>query len=157
MSFGGGYLTGRELSIWKLRRDGLRQADIARRLGVKRQGINRTLLSIDSKVGQALTEAATLNKLDVWGVDLGNGIMEAYSQAHQVLAIVSFSEANGVQVWYLYEGNCSACNRVGACSSMLIAEAEERGMELSEEDLKAEPTELARRIFSKFTKIADLR
>jgi len=156
MSFGAGYLTGRELSIWKLRRDGLKQADIARRLGVQRQGINRALLSIDSKVGQALTEAATLNKLDVWGVNLEDGIMEAYSQAHQVPTVVSFSEANGVQIWYLYEGNCQACNRLGSCRAMLISEAEERGITLTDEDLEALPTDLARKIFSKYTNIVNL-
>ncbi len=157
MTFGGGYLTRRELSIWKLRRDGVRQAEMARRLGVQRQGINRALLGIDSKVGQALTEAATLSKLDIWGVNLEDGVMEAYSQAHQVPAIVSFSEANGVQVWYLYEGNCSSCNRIDSCRSMLTAEAGERGITLDEGDPSEEPTRLASKIFSRFVKIADLR
>lgn len=157
MSFGVGYLTGRELSIWKLRREGLRQAEIARRLGIQRQGVNRAFLSIDSKVGQALREAATLNKLDIWGVDLENGIMESYSQAYQVPVIVSFSEANGIQIWYLYEGNCQVCKRVGSCRAMLLAEAEERGVELTEEDLRAPPSRLARSIFSKFTNIVNLQ
>lgn len=101
-------------------------------------------------------EAATLNKLDVWGVNLEDGIMEAYSQAHQVPTIVSFSEANGVQIWYLYEGNCQACNRLGSCRAMLITEAEERGITLTDEDLKAQPTDLAKKIFSKYTNIVNL-
>ena len=156
MSFGAGYLTRRELSIWKLRRDGFRQADIARRLGVQRQGINRALLTIDSKMGQALTEAATLNRLDIWNIDLENGVMEAYSQAHQVPTVVSFSEANGVQIWYLYEGACQVCNRFGSCRAMLIAEARERGITLTDEDLEASPTDLARKIFSNYTNIVNL-
>jgi DNA-binding CsgD family transcriptional regulator len=155
MSLGGGYLTGRELSIWKLRRDGLKQADIAKRLGVQRQGINHALQGIDSKMGQALQMAAVLNKLDVWGVNIEEGLMEAYSQAHKVPVIVSFSEANGVQAWYLYEGKCDACNRSIQCRSMLVAEAEERGVKLSDEDRRLSPTKLARKIFAKYSKIVN--
>lgn len=153
MSFGTAYLTGRELAVWKLRRQGLKQADIAKKLGVKRQGINHALVGIDSKMGQAMREAAAINKLDIWGVDLKEGIMEAYSQAHQVPVIVSFSEANGVQAWYMYEGRCEACNRLSQCRSMLTAEAEERGVKLSEEDKRLSPTKLARKIFARYSRM----
>ena len=80
--------------------------------------------------GQALQEAAAFNKLDVWGVNLENGVMEAFSQALPVLVVVSF-EANGVQAWYFYEGRCEACNRLSQRRSMLLADAEERGARLS--------------------------
>ena len=156
MSFDAGYLTTRELEIWKLRRKGHKQVDIAEKLGVQRQGVNRSLLSIDSKIGQALNEAASLNKLDVWGVDLENGIIEAFSQAHQVPAIVSFSENNGVQVWYLYEGNCNTCNRLDQCKLMLLAEAEERDVVLTEEEKEACPTDIAKKIFTKYSKLVKL-
>jgi predicted XRE-type DNA-binding protein len=153
MSFGAAYLTGRELSVWKLRRDGLKQADIAKRLGVQRQGVNHTLVGIDSKIGQALQEAAALNKLDVWGVHLDDGVMEAFSQAHQVPVIVSFSEANGIQAWFLYEGKCNTCNRLSQCKSMLLAEAEERGVKLSDEEKLLAPTKLARKIFARYSRM----
>jgi hypothetical protein len=156
MSFEAAYLTGRELNVWKLRREGLKQADIAKRLGVQRQGINHTLVGIDSKIGQALQEAATFNKLDVWGVHLEEGIMEAFSQAHQVPVIVSFSEANGVQAWFLYEGKCDACNRLGQCRSMLLAEAEERGVKLSDEDKRLSPTRLTRKIFTRYSRMINV-
>ncbi|TRO54885.1 hypothetical protein E2P71_03545 [Candidatus Bathyarchaeota archaeon] len=156
MSFGAAYLTGRELNVWKLRRQGLKQADIAKKLGVQRQGINHTLVGIDSKIGQALQEAAAFNKLDVWGVSLENGIMEAFSQALQVPVIVSFSEANGVQAWYFYEGRCEACNRLIQCRSMLLADAEERGLKLSEEDKRLSPTMLARKIYSRYSRMLNV-
>lgn len=151
MSVQSGYLTPKQLFIWGLRRRGLRQAEIARRMGVQRQGINRALLSIDSKVEKALIESAQLNKLDIRRIDSVNGILKAYSQAYQVPVIISFTEANGVQLWYLYEGRCHECNRRQACRRMLEAEAEERGIELTERDEKLTPTLLAKKIFSKYS------
>jgi transcriptional regulator with XRE-family HTH domain len=151
MSFQSAYLTPRQASIWGMRRKGIKQADIARRLGVQRQGINRAFMAIDSKVGKALAEAARLNKLNVYRVDSVNGILEAFSPVYKVPVIISFSMANGVQVWYLYEGRCNECERTGTCRKVLRAEAEERKIQLSEEDEKLSPTLLARKIFSKYS------
>ncbi|UCE16859.1 MAG: hypothetical protein JSV12_04455 [Candidatus Bathyarchaeota archaeon] len=153
MSFESAYLTLRQASIWGMRRKGVKQAEIARRMGVQRQGINRAFMAIDSKVGKALVEAARLNKLSVYRVDLVNGILEAYSPVYKVPVIISFSEANGVQVWYLYEGKCNECERTGTCRKVLRAEAEERNIQLSEEDNKLPPTLLARKIFSKYSEM----
>lgn len=153
VSFQSGYLTPKQTKIWSLRRRGMPQAEIARKFGIQRQGINRAILSIDSKVGKALVEAAGVHKLDIRKIDSKNGILEGYSPAHKVPAIVSFSEANGVQVWYVYEGKCSTCNRVQACKNVLKAEAEERGIELSDQDEKLSPTLLAKRIFSRFSNL----
>ena len=151
MSFKTGYLTPKQVSIWSLRRKGVPQAEIARRFNIRRQGVNHSILSIDSKVAKALVEAARVNKLDIRKIDSKNGILEAYSPAHKIPAIVSFSESNGVQVWYLYEGKCSTCNRNQACTQMLRAEAEERGIKLANQDEKLPPTLLAKRIFSQFS------
>ncbi|MDH5771297.1 MAG: hypothetical protein OEZ25_08430 [Candidatus Bathyarchaeota archaeon] len=153
MSFESAYLTPRQASIWGLRRRGKKQAEIARQMGVQRQGINRAFMAIDSKVGKALAEAARLNKLNVYRVDSVNGILEAYSPVYKVPVIISFSEANGVQVWYLYEGRCNECERSGTCRKVLRAEAKERGIELSEEDEKLSPTRLAQKLFSKYSKM----
>jgi len=153
MSFQTAYLTLRQASIWGMRRKGIKQAEIARRMGVQRQGINRAFMAIDSKVGKALGEAARLNKLSVYRVDLVNGILEAYSPVYKVPVIISFSEANGVQVWYLYEGRCNECERTGTCRKVLRAEAKERKIQLSEEDEKLPPTRLAKKIFSKYSEM----
>jgi len=156
MSFGAGYLTPREVEIWQLRRLGFKQIDIAEKLGIHRQGVNRSIHSIDSKIGQALSEASVIHKLDVWGTDLDQGIIEAYSQALGVPAIISFTESNGVQVWYMYKGNCSQCNRVSQCRALLLKEAEERGIILTINDLEELPSIIARKIFSRYSKILEI-
>jgi hypothetical protein len=151
MAFTTAYLTPRQLSIWGLRRVGKSQAEIGRELGVQRQGINEVLKKIDSKLSHALLEAAQTNKLDIHRIDTLHGILEAYSQAYSVPVIVSFTKNNGVQVWYLYEGKCRDCPRSRACLNMLWAEAIERNISLSAEDLQLTPTQLGRKIFSTLT------
>ena len=150
MTFRTGYLTGRESRIWDLRRLKNKQSEIGRQLGISRQAVHKALQVIDSKVERALTEVADVNKLEVRSLNLVDGIMEAYSPAYRVPVIVSFSRANGLKVWYLYEGNCSKCGHEKTCMRMLDAEAEERGIELSRADGNLPPTQLALKIFSRF-------
>jgi hypothetical protein len=61
------------------------------------------------------------------------------------LTYLFFERSNGVQVWYLYEGRCETCRLRKSCLNVLKAEAEERGIELSEEDLSLQPTRLDRK------------
>lgn len=81
-------------------------------------------------------------------MNLVDGVMEAYSPAYRVPVIVSLSNVNGVRIWYLYEGNCGSCNRVRFCRKMLEDEADERGMELTRDERRLQPTKLALNIFS---------
>ncbi len=153
--FSKAYLAPKQLAIWSLRREGKRQADIGRALGVQRQVIYEQLHLIDAKMGRALLEAAQTNRLDIRRVDTINGILEAYSPSYDAPVTVSFSKANGIQIWYLYEGRCDNCNRSSECLRMLKAEAKERGIKLSEEDLHLPPTRLGRKIFSAITKTVE--
>lgn len=151
LSFLNAYLTPKQLSIWFLRRQGRTQAEIGRDMGVQRQVIYEQFHLIDEKVGRALMEAAQSNRLDIHRIDTVNGVMEAHSPSYDMPVVVSFSKSNGIQVWYLYEGGCDNCNRNPTCQRMLKAEAEERGIKLSESDLKLKPTLLGRKIFSTIT------
>jgi len=148
MSFLSGYLTRRQIVIWSSRRMGDTQAETGRRLGVQRQGINEALRIIDVKLSQALREAARANKLDIHRIDTVHGILEGYSQAYGVPVVVSFTKSNGVQVWYLYEGRCDRCDRRQACVNLLTAEAEERGIPITNDDRHLPPTQLGKKIFA---------
>lgn len=149
MTFQTGYLTNHEVAIWDLRRTIWNQSDIARRLKVSRQAIHSALQRIDKKVELALTEAAETNKLEIRKLDKVNGILTAYSSAYNVPVVVSLSKANGLNVWYLYERDCSECNQRLKCRELLLNEAKERGIKLDEGD-SIPPTMLALEIFSKY-------
>ncbi len=150
MSFSGGYLTTRETDIWDLRRRQNSQSDISRLLGVSRQAIHKTYQIIDQKMGQAFMEAADTNNLEAKTVNLVDGVMEAHSPAHRIPVVVSFSKVNGVKVWYFYEGNCDGCIHNRLCKVTLENEAEERGIELNDADGLLTPSQLARRLFSRY-------
>jgi len=150
LAFSTGYMTGRETDIWSLRRKRLNQSEIGRCLGITRQAVHKALGVINSKVERALTEAAETNRLEVRSIDLVEGIMEAYSPAYRIPVVVSLSRANGLKVWHLYEGDCANCGYERSCRRMLLAEAEERGVELTGGDRKIPPTHLALKIFSRY-------
>jgi len=147
LTFRAGYLTQREMGIWDLRRRRNSQSEIGRLMGVSRQAINKAYRIIDQKVEQAFMEAADANHLEPRTVNLVEGVMDAYSPAYRVPVVVSFSKANGVKVWHLYEGNCNECRLEGSCRRTLEDEAEERGISLTAMDNLRPPAQLASRIF----------
>ena len=135
------------MDIWSLRRHRNSQSEIGRLMGVTRQAINKAYRIIDQKVEQAFMEVSDANHLEPRTVNLVEGIMDAYSPAHRLPVVVSFSKANGVKVWYLYEGNCRGCHLEGSCRRTLENEAEERGVNLTDADKLRTPAQLALRIF----------
>lgn len=150
MAFSKGYLTGRESSIWELRRRRFNQSEIGRRLGITRQAVHKAWGIIDSKVEQAFLEVAETNRLEIRNLNLAEGIMEAFSPAYRIPVIASLSRANGLKVWHLYQGDCARCGYSRTCRRMLLAETKERDIGLSERDRGMPPTHLALKIFSRY-------
>jgi len=142
-----GYLTPKQLTFWSLRRQGLTQAEVSRKVGVTPQTTNKTLNAIDAKIYRALTDAAELHRLDIRRMDLEKGFLLGYSSTWKTEALVTFSAANGVQVWYKGEGDCDECTKLESCRQTLIKESEERGIPLPREKAKVSPSQLADNIF----------
>ncbi|MGD0550476.1 MAG: hypothetical protein ABSA81_08040 [Candidatus Bathyarchaeia archaeon] len=142
-----GYLTSKQLSVWSLRRQGLTQAEVSRKIGVTPQTTNKTLNAIDTKISRALTDAAQLNRLDIRRIDLRNGFLLAYSPTWRTDVLVTFSVANGIQAWYKGEGDCSQCTKLESCRQTLIRESEERGIPLPRDKGRLNPSHLADNLF----------
>ncbi len=149
MSFALGYLTTRQRDLWALRRSGLSEGRIADRLHISRQAVNKALTTIDAKVSRALTEAATINRLEITTIDSEKGILTGYSRDLKTRVIVTFSPKNGVQVWYKHQGDCNDCARLEECMRILLSEAEERGIQLSEDERLYPPSRLAEVMFER--------
>lgn len=142
-----GYLTDKQLSFWNLRRQGLTQAEVSRKIGVTPQTTNKTFNAIDAKISRALTDAAQLHRLDIRGVDLKKGYALGYSPTWKTDVLVTFSVANGMQVWYKGEGDCSECSKTESCRQALIRESEERGIALPRDKARINPSHLADNLF----------
>ena len=143
------YLTSRQLNIWRLRKDGSPQFRIAERLGVSRQAVHNVVGVIDRKVSRALKDAAHVNKIEIRYLDPVKGILIGYSHEVKDQAIISFSVKHGVQTWYRHNGQCVDCSLRSDCQKMLLEEAEERSINLTEEEKREPPAKLAQKIFSK--------
>ena len=149
MSLRFGYLTPRQRKYWGLRFGGLTQAEISRKMGVGRQTVNKTFNAIDSSVSRALLEAAQINRIEISQVNHEKGFLLGRSASIGMEALITFSERNGIQVWYRGEGNCSECTWLSSCRQKLTIEAEERGIQLPEETEDVEPSRLAEALFKK--------
>ena len=149
MALSTGYLTSKQKHIWNLRNKGLLQARIARRLNVSRQTVHKALNVANTKVSQALQETAKLNKIKVKTVNPANGILIGYSPDFKTEAMITFSAKNGVQIWYRHEGDCINCDQLQACRTTLLSEAEERNIQLPENQNSMLPSQLAEILLSK--------
>lgn len=149
MSFKTGYLSPRELDIWRLKRKES-QSEIGRILGISRQAVHKTLPSIDEKIELAFNEVLDTYRLKPVKINVVDGVMEAYSPAYQLPVIISLSQANGMRVWYLYEGKCDKCDLIVNCRNLLRNEIQERNIQLEPCDERLEPTKLAIKVFSRY-------
>lgn len=142
-----GYLTPKQLSFWSLRRQGLTQAEVSRKIGVTPQTTNKTFNAIDAKISRALTDTAQLHRLDIRRIDLKKGFLLGYSPTWRRDALVTFSVSNGIQVWYKGEGDCSECTKLDTCRQVLMRESEERGIPLPRDKSRINPSHLADNLF----------
>ena len=149
MGFRFGYLTPLQRKYWGLRRSGLTEADISREMDVTRQTVNKTFNVIDSRVSRALLEAAQVNKLEISRVDPEQGFLLGRSPSLGIDVLVTFSDRNGVLVWYRGEGGCSECSWSRSCKQKLLIEAEDRGIPLPGKVEEMEPSKMADALFKK--------
>ena len=141
------YLTERQLEIWSLRLRGISKAEIGRMLDITRQAVYDAENIMLEKVELALTHAAQSNMIEPQHIDATRGILLGYSPQTQQRVIITFSARNGVQTWHYQQPNCNICRLVSNCRSRLIDEAEERGVNLTNEERKLPPSKLAQRVF----------
>jgi hypothetical protein len=142
------YLTDRQLEIWAMRLRGLSKAEVGRALGITRQAVYDAEGIMLDKVEQALMHTAESNMVEAQYVDASKGVLLGYSPSDTNQVIITFSSRNGVQTWHYQQPNCGKCMWVARCRDRLVAEAEERDVHLSQEDLRLPPGKMAHRIFS---------
>jgi hypothetical protein len=134
-----------------MKRRGFLEAGIARELDISRQTVHKAADVADSKVSQALMETARLNKIKVRVVNPAIGILSGFSSEFKTLVIITFSAKNGVQVWYKHEGDCENCDYLENCRKTLLAEMEERNIQLPKSLESMPPTKISEFLFQRLT------
>lgn len=149
MSLSTGYLTSKQRMIWGLKSKGQQEASIAKELKVTRQTVHKAVNTANSRISDALKEAAKLNNIEVQTLNTTKGFLAGYSPHFKTQAFVTFSAKNGIQIWYKHEGQCQTCKRLQTCREMLVSEAEARNFLLTQDLNQITPSKLAEVLFSK--------
>jgi DNA-binding XRE family transcriptional regulator len=144
------YLTSRQLSAWDMMRTGLSQSEIARKLNVSRQAINKMIETIPTRVTTALSDAATLNRIEPKYLNASDGVLIGWSRDFQTEAIIALSPEGGLQVWYQHNlGKCKVCPDQQRCKSLLLKTAKRLGVSLTRQERILDPSELSGLVFSR--------
>jgi len=141
--------TERQLRIWGMRRAGLSLAEIARRLGVTRQAVHNVVRNVDDQVSQTLRSIASAAKIEMQHLDTTKGILLGHSHETNDRVIVTFSTRHGAQIWHYHTGKCKGCALHKTCREVILDEAEERSIILTEEERMKNPAEVAHIVFSR--------
>jgi hypothetical protein len=144
-----GYLTLTQKTIWDLKSTGLNESGIARKLGVTRQTVHKSLDIANTKILESLKETAKINNLKIEHVDPFAGVLVGYSVHFKTKALITFSAKNGLRTWYKHEGDCKNCEQLQTCKQALLAEAKERNLQLPDNTESMLPTEFAEKLFAK--------
>ena len=94
MTLSFGYLTAKQKMIWDLKSRGKQEASIARELNLTRQTIHSVLDIANLKIGDALTEVAKINKIDVETMDPHRGFLKGYSNHFKTLLVLTETEGD---------------------------------------------------------------
>jgi hypothetical protein len=121
-------------------------------MDVTRQTVNKTFNAIDARVSKALLEAAQVNRVEISRVDPKRGFLLGRSPSLGIDVLVTFSERNGIMIWYRGEGGCSGCSWRSSCKQKLLIEAEDKGLPLPDVVEGMEPSQLAEALFTKIMK-----
>ena len=145
-------LTQRQYLFWRLRILGLSIIEIAKKFNISRQAVHKCLRSADAKIYNALTSVARANRVMIKKVDVRNGFLIGWSPIFKTEVFITYSFKNGVQVWFKHEGDCKNCSLRDECRSIILSEAKERNITLS--NINEEPTKLAEEFFNKLIKLS---
>jgi len=144
-----GYLTPRQRHIWSLRLGGLTESDISRKEEISRQSVHIILNVAREKISQALKEAAEVNRIEIKHMDVMKGILVGKSLEFNHKVVVTYSSSNGIRVWYAHHDDCRECKLDRGWVKVILKEAQERRIDLSDAELRLPPNRLAKLIFSR--------
>lgn len=144
------YLTGRQLHVWDLMRNGLSQSEIAERLNITRQAVNQLAHTIPERITAALHDASKLNGIEPRHVDSSRGILLGWSRDFQTEVVITANPEAGLRVWYQHNlGQCKICPDRRQCKSMLLKSVNDLGVPLTRQERELEPSKLSSLVFSR--------
>jgi len=132
-----------------MRLGGMTESDISRKEEISRQSVHIILNVARDKVLQALKEAAEINRVRIEHIDPMRGILVGDSPEFGHRVVITYSPLNGVRVWYAHDDDCRECKLDKSWIKVILREAQERQIVLTDAELRLPPHKLAKHVFSK--------
>jgi len=141
-------LSPKQKAVWSLILKGFSVSAIAKNLSTTRQYVNQTRLTAEAKLSATLLEIARVNDLQVTRVHPREGILVGFHPALQRKAIVTYSSAHGIKIWYWHDNPEEVTNQgfLRQTREYLLDLAEERGINVKNA-AQLHPAKLAHEIF----------
>ncbi|MHA1967836.1 MAG: hypothetical protein ACW964_08545 [Candidatus Hodarchaeales archaeon] len=139
------YPTKTQVELWFLKRSMHSGAAIAKRKNVSSAFVSKALKEANKRITSILQETARTNKISLNLLDSELGFARGHSRMFDLKAYITFSPANGVQVWYDHKGDCATCEDFAGCRKHLMQEYRERDIEVKNPALR--PTDLGEHLF----------
>ena len=140
------YPTKTQVELWFLKRCRHSGKEIAKQKEISPAFVSKALKEANKRITSILQETARTNKiaLDLLSSELG--FARGHSRMFDLKAYITFSPANGVQVWYDHKGDCANCEEFDECRKNLFQEYKERNITLKKPALR--PTDLGEFLFT---------
>lgn len=145
------YPSDKQVEIWNLRLKRLTGREIAKQKKVTPGFVSKTLKEANTRIKALLENAARMNKITLSHISAKLGFAQGYSHTFKIRVHITYSQANGVQVWYDHKGECASCDELGTCREMLIQEFKARDLKLPHEAVR--PTDLCDTLFNEIRKM----
>jgi len=141
--------SAKQLKAWHMRREGLTLSEIGKNIGVTKQAVSRSLKETESKILNTLETTAKAANITVKHVDVSKGILLGFSHETGDSVVVTFSTRHGPHIWHHGSRRCEGCSLHDECVKLILDEAEERGIGLTEAERANSPADIAREVFSR--------
>jgi len=143
-------LSPKQKLVWSLSTKGLSMSKIAESLETTPQYVHQTRRNAEAKLSNALMKAAEASDLQIKKMRPEKGLLWGYHPGLNREAVISYTARMGIKVWYWYEDpeKVSDIEFLNETRSYLLNLAEERKVELTEEEKKLHPAKLANKLFN---------
>lgn len=144
-------LSPRQKLIWSLLSRGLSVSQVAERLKTTFQYINQTKRTAEAKLSSALMSVAEASNLQIKKMRLEEGVLWGYHPGLDKEAIVTYTTKQGIKVWFWNDNPEELTDErfLNETRLYLFNLAEERRIDLTEEEKQQHPGRLANVIFSR--------
>lgn len=141
-------LSEKQKTVWSLILKGFSVSAIAEKLSTSRQYVNQTRLTAEAKLSSTLLEVARVNDLQVTRLHPKEGLLLGFHPALKRKAVVTYSSAHGVKIWYWHDNPEEVQNQefLRQTREYLLDLAKERGIEVKDA-AQVHPAKLAYEVF----------